>query len=64
LWTIGILAACEMISSYLKVPLSSTLALGGVGGLAVGLSLRDIAANFVGGMLLLFNEPFTPGNVF
>ena len=24
---------------------------------------RDIAANFLGGMLLLFNEPFTPGIV-
>ncbi|KAJ1395552.1 Mechanosensitive ion channel-domain-containing protein, partial [Ochromonadaceae sp. CCMP2298] len=62
-WTIGILAASEMLSTYLKIPLSSTLAFGGVGGLAVGLSLRDIAANFVGGMLLLFNEPFTPGDM-
>lgn len=24
---------------------------------------RDIAANFFGGMLLLFNEPFTPGDM-
>lgn len=62
IWTIGGLVACEMVSTYLKVPLSSTLAFGGVGGLAVGLSLRDIAANFMGGMMLLFNEPFTPGD--
>jgi MscS family membrane protein len=34
-----------------------------VGGLALGLSARDIAANFLGGMLLLFNEPFTPGDM-
>lgn len=52
-----------MISSYLKVPLSSTLAFGGVGGLAVGLSARDVAANLLGGMMLLFNEPFTPGDM-
>ena len=63
IWTVGGLVACEMVSSYLKVPLSSTLAFGGVGGLAVGLSLRDIAANFMGGMMLLFNEPFTPGDM-
>jgi hypothetical protein len=31
-----------------RVPLSSTLAFGGVGGLAIGLSARDIAANFLG----------------
>ena len=62
IWTIGALVACEMVSTFLKVPLSSTLAFGGVGGLAVGLSLRDIAANFMGGMMLLFNEPFTPGD--
>lgn len=63
IWTVGGLVACEMVSSYLHVPLSSTLAFGGVGGLAVGLSLRDIAANFMGGMMLLFNEPFTPGDM-
>ena len=63
IWVIGVLAACEMVSTYFKVPLSSTLAFGGVGGIALGLSARDIAANFLGGMLLLFNEPFTPGDM-
>jgi small-conductance mechanosensitive channel len=63
LWIVAFLTACEMVSTFLKVPLSSTLAFGGVGGLAIGLSARDIAANFLGGMLLLFNEPFTPGDM-
>lgn len=63
IWVIGVLIACEMVSTYLKVPLSSTLAFGGFGGLAIGLSARDVAANFLGGMLLLFNEPFTPGDM-
>ena len=63
IWIVGILVACEMVSTFLRVPLSSTLAFGGVGGLAIGLSARDIAANFLGGMLLLFNEPFTPGDM-
>mmetsp|Transcript_26634 Transcript_26634/g.44514 ORF Transcript_26634/g.44514 Transcript_26634/m.44514 type:complete len:891 (+) Transcript_26634:51-2723(+) len=63
IWTVGVLVVCEMLSVFLKVPLSSTLAFGGVGGLALGLSLRDMAANFVGGMILLLNEPFTPGDM-
>ena len=63
IWVVGVLAVCEMVSTYFKVPLSSTLAFGGVGGIALGLSARDIAANFLGGMLLLFNEPFTPGDM-
>ena len=63
IWVVGVLVACEMVSTFLRVPLSSTLAFGGVGGLAIGLSARDIAANFLGGMLLLFNEPFTPGDM-
>lgn len=63
IWFVTVLVVCEMFSIYFKVPLSSTLAFGGVGGLALGLSARDIAANFLGGMLLLFNEPFTPGDM-
>lgn len=63
LWFVNFLIACEMVSTYLKVPLSSTLAFGGVGGVALGLSAKDVAANYLGGMLLLFNEPFTPGDM-
>jgi len=62
-WSVGVLVACEMVSTFMKVPLTSTLAFGGVGGLVLGFSARDIAANFLGGMLLLFNEPFTPGDM-
>ncbi len=39
-WTVGVLIVCEMFSIFFKVPLSSTLAFGGVGGLAIGLSAR------------------------
>ena len=61
--TIGILIACESTASYLKVPLSSLLAFGGVGGLTLGLSVKGIVGNFLGGLLLLVNEPFTPGDM-
>lgn len=52
-----------MVATYMKVPLSSILAFGGIGGLALGLSAKDIAGNFLGGIMLLFNEPFTPGDL-
>ena len=44
IWTIGVLIVCEMFSIYFRVPLSSTLAFGGVGGLAIGLSARSVFA--------------------
>lgn len=62
IWFLGMLITCDMISNFLKVPLSSIVAFGGAGGLLIGLSVRDIASNFLGGLLLLFNEPFTPGD--
>lgn len=63
IWLVGALIACEMVSTFLKVPLSTFITFGGFAGLALGLSARDVAANFLGGLLLLFNEPFTPGDM-
>ena len=75
--TVGVLVACESIASYMKIPLSSLLAFGGVGGLTLGLSVKGLVGNFLGGLLLLgnlsfislywlmpgvVNEPFTPGD--
>jgi small-conductance mechanosensitive channel len=60
---LGLLVSCEAIASYLKIPLSSLLAFGGVGGLTLGLSVKGVVSNFLGGLLLLLNEPFTPGDM-
>ena len=62
-WLVGILVVCEMVATYIQVPLSSILAFGGIGGLALGLSAKDIAGNFLGGIMLLFNAPFPPGDL-
>lgn len=37
-WAICLLSVSEIISSYLRIPITSTLAFGGIGGLAIGLA--------------------------
>ena len=37
-WSICVLTVSEVISAYLRIPLTSTLAFGGIGGLAIGLA--------------------------
>mmetsp|Transcript_244 Transcript_244/g.315 ORF Transcript_244/g.315 Transcript_244/m.315 type:complete len:550 (+) Transcript_244:74-1723(+) len=61
-WTVSALAIAEMVSKYFQISLYGTLAFGGVAGLVVGMSLKDVVANYIGGMMLLMNEPFTPGD--
>jgi len=61
-WTITIVLLLDQISTFFNVPLSSSLALGGVGGVAIGLASKDVVSNFVGGLMLLITEPFTPGD--
>ncbi len=63
IWIVGALICGEMISSHFQTPLSSVLAFGGVGGIVLGLSAKDITSNFLGGFLLLLNEPFAPGDM-
>ncbi len=62
LWSLQLLTLGGMISAFLQVPLKTVLAAGGVGGLVLGLSARDVAANLLGGLTLLVNEPFAPGD--
>lgn len=37
-WSICLLTVSEVISAYLRIPITSTLAFGGIGGLAIGLA--------------------------
>lgn len=48
LWVLAIFACIECVSAFLRVPVSSTLAFGGIGGLAFGLASKDVVSNFFG----------------
>jgi small-conductance mechanosensitive channel len=53
----------QLISTFLKVPIASTLAFGGLGGIAFGLASKGIFENFLGGLSILVSEPFVPGDM-
>ncbi|CAM9409124.1 unnamed protein product, partial [Discosporangium mesarthrocarpum] len=62
-WSVCALYVVEIISVFLRIPITSTLAFGGIGGLAFGLAGKDVLSNFFGGLMLLLAEPFIPGDM-
>jgi MscS family membrane protein len=42
--------------------ISGLLAFGGIGGLAIGFAAKDLLANFFGGLMLYFDQPFKVGD--
>ncbi len=44
------------------IPISGVIAFGGVGGLAVGFAAKDILANFLGGLMIYLDRPFSVGD--
>ncbi|PZD75192.1 Small-conductance mechanosensitive channel [Acaryochloris thomasi RCC1774] len=59
-WTAGILVAC--ISAFPGLELGDIIALLGLGSVAVGFAFQDIFKNFLAGILLLLQEPFSLGD--
>jgi MscS family membrane protein len=51
-----------LLLNALGVDLDALLALGGLGGLAIGIAGKDIFANFFGGLMLYVTKPFTIGD--
>ena len=50
-----------VIAQTVGMEITGLLALGGVGGLAVGLAAKDILANFFGGLTIYLDRPFSVG---
>jgi small conductance mechanosensitive channel len=59
-WTVGILIAC--IAAFPGLDLGDIIALLGLGSVAVGFAFQDIFKNFLAGILLLLQEPFSLGD--
>jgi MscS family membrane protein len=56
-----VIAAVLMGAQTLGFQIGGLLALGGVGGLAVGLAAKDLLANFFGGLTIYLDRPFSVG---
>jgi MscS family membrane protein len=56
-----VIAAVLMGAQTLGFQIGGLLALGGVGGLAVGLAAKDLLANFFGGLTIYLDRPFGVG---
>lgn len=56
-----IIVTLVIIAQTIGLKIGGLLALGGVGGLAVGLAAKDILANFFGGLTIYLDRPFSVG---
>ncbi|MEM6867565.1 MAG: mechanosensitive ion channel family protein [Cyanobacteria bacterium P01_C01_bin.121] len=59
-WVIGVLISC--IVAFPDLNLSDLIALLGLGSVAIGFAFQDIFKNFLAGILLLLQEPFSIGD--
>ena len=59
-WVAGILIACLIV--FPDLGLSDLIALLGLGSVAIGFAFQDIFKNFLAGVLLLLQEPFSLGD--
>jgi len=53
------LSGALIILPTIGIPISGVLALGGVGGIAVGFAAKEMIANFLGGAMLYVERPFS-----
>lgn len=57
-----IIVTLLIIAQTVGLKIGGLLALGGVGGLAVGLAAKDLLANFFGGLTIYLDRPFSVGD--
>ena len=57
-----IVIACLVAAQTLGFQIGGLLALGGVGGIAVGFAAKDLLANFFGGLTIYLDRPFSVGD--
>ncbi len=57
-----VIVAILMVAQTLGFQITGLLALGGVGGIAVGFAAKDLLANFFGGLTIYLDRPFSVGD--
>lgn len=57
-----IIVGILVVMQTLGISITALLALGGVGGLAIGFAAKDTLANFLGGMMIFMDRPFSVGD--
>jgi len=58
---VALVVAILMAAQTLGFQITGLLALGGVGGIAVGFAAKDLLANFFGGLTIYLDRPFSVG---
>lgn len=59
---VTVIVAILMAAQTLGFQITGLLALGGVGGIAVGFAAKDLLANFFGGLTIYLDRPFAVGD--
>ncbi len=59
---IAIIVILLMILSTAGIKISTLLAFGGIGGLALSFAAKDTLANFIGGLMIYWDRPFSVGD--
>ena len=57
-----IITSALVILQTLGFSISGVLAMGGVGGIAIGFAAKDLLANFFGGLIIYLDRPFSIGD--
>jgi len=57
-----IITASLVVLQTLGYSISGVLAMGGVGGIAIGFAAKDLLANFFGGLIVYLDRPFAVGD--
>lgn len=59
---IVVLLAALMLLETLGFSISGVMAMGGVGGIAIGFAAKDLLSNFFGGIMIYWDKPFREGD--
>lgn len=59
---IAVIVVCLMLLNTFGIKITSLLAVGGLGGIALAFAAKDTIANFLGGMMIFWDRPFSVGD--